>query len=243
MKKQIFISITLILICCFTQINSIACKCALQTFHIESENADLIFKGIVVNKKDSPSIYKVFYTFKVTGVWKGVTFKDLTIATYNSGPSCGTSFDLNKEYVIYSSKLMTGKCRRNAEASTSADVARLNFKYIGLYKQNIANDSFPILSKQEGDYLNAFAEGLFIHGDNPYTINFTQKKIAFLDTVLISKKEFFKRYGEGNATNSFEKFSAKEIKDSGGFYGIYSLKSKKPLSRRQKKKLIQQLRL
>ena len=241
MKKQIFISITLILICCFTQINSIACKCALQTFQVESENAELIFKGVVVNKKDSPSIYKVFYTFRVSEVWKGVYSSIITITI--NGSSCGTSFDLNKEYVIYSSNLTTNKCRRNAESSFSADIVRLNFKYINLYRHNIASDDLPVLSKPEGDYLNAFAEGLFIHGDNPYTISFTNKKIAFLDSVLISKKEFFKRYGNGRGQNSFEKFSAKEIKDSGGFYGIYFLKSKKPLSRRQKKKLIQQLRL
>ena len=225
------------------QINAFACKCALQTFQADSDNADLIFRGIVVNKKDSVLIGKVFYTFRVSGVWKGVASHDVTIETNNSGAACGTSFNLNKEYVIYSSNLITTKCRRNSEFSTSADVARLNFKYISSYRENIGNDTLPILSKQEADYFNTIPERLFIHGDNSTSINFTNKKIAFLENRFISKKDFFKRYSDKDAALYFEKFSEKEINASGGYYGMFCLQRKMALSKRQKKKLIEQLHL
>ena len=243
MQKQSFIIIILIIISCLTQSSSIACKCFLQPFQIESDNADLIFKGIVVNKEDSLSIAKVFYTFKVTGVWKGVASPNITIETNYGGPACGASFDFDKEYVIFSSNLVTTKCRRNAEVSTCADVARLDYKYLSSYRQNIANDSFPVLSKSEGDYFKTIAKGLFIHGDNSNSINFTDTKIAFLDNGFISKKEYFNRYGDKDSAMHFEKFSEKEIKESGGYYGIFCIHRKMSLTKRQKKKLIKQLLL
>ena len=222
--------------------NSIACKCFLQTFQAESDNSDLIFKGVVLDKKDSITIGKVFYTFKATKVWKGIASQNITIETNYGGQACGAIFDINKEYVIFSSNLGTSRCRRNSEVSTCADIARLDYKYVNSYRQNIAIDTFSILSKSESDYFNTITKsGVYIHGDNPNSVNFTDTKIAFLDNGLISKKEYFKRYGGKDSAIHFEKFSEREIKESGGYYGIFCMHKKMSLTKRQKKKLINQL--
>lgn len=242
MRKQTFISIALIFLCCLTKSNSIACKCFLQTFQVESDNSDLIFKGVVLDKKDSIAIGKVFYTFRATKVWKGVASQNITIETNYGGQACGASFDINKEYVVFSSNLGTSRCRRNSEVSACADMARLDYKYVNSYRQNIAIDTFPILSKPESDYFNTITKsGIYIHGDNSNSVNFTDTKIAFLDDGLISKKEYFKRYGGKESAMHFEKFSEREIKERGGYYGIFCMHKKMSLTIRQKKKLINQL--
>ena len=225
-----------------TKINLFACECFFQTFQVESDNADLIFKGVVLDKKDSIAIGKVFYTFRVTKVWKGIASQNITIETNYGGPSCGATFDINKEYVIFSSNLETNRCRRNSEVSTCADVVRLDYKYVTSFRQDIAIDTFPILSKSESDYFNTITKsGIYIHGDNTISVNFTNKKIAFLDNGIISKKEYFKRYGDKDRGMHFEKFSEKEIKESGGYYGIFCMHRKMSLTKRQKRKLIKQL--
>jgi hypothetical protein len=62
-----------------------ACQCYSLSFQEDSDNADLIFRGIVLNKKDSISISKVFYTFKVKEVWKGYSPTNVTIETNFGG--------------------------------------------------------------------------------------------------------------------------------------------------------------
>ena len=121
-------------------------------------------------------------------------------------------------------------------------MARLDYKYVNSYRQNIAIDTFPILSKSESDYFNTITKnGIYIYGDNSNSVNFTDTKIAFLDDGLISKKEYFKRYGGKESAMHFEKFSEREIKESGGYYGIFCMHKKMSLTKRQKKKLINQL--
>ena len=242
MRKQTVISIALFVLCCLTKNKLFACKCFFQTFQVESDNADLIFKGVVLDKKDSIAIGKVFYTFRATKIWKGIASQNITVETNYGGPACGASFDINKEYVIFSSNLQTSKCRRNSVVSICADVARLDYKYVTSFRQNIAIDTFPILSKSESDYFNIITKsGIYIHGENASTINFTDTKIAFLDIGLISKKEYFKRYGDKDIAMHFEKFSEREIKESGGYYGVLCVHKKMSLTKRQKKNLISQL--
>lgn len=219
-----------------------ACKCAEISFSNDSDNADLIFRGILLGKQDSISIGKAFYTFKITKIWKGQSYQSLIIKTNYGGQACGASFEIDKEYLIFANNLETSRCRRNSEVSTSPDISRLDYKYIKSYRQQIATDTFPILSKQESEYFNTIVKsGIYIHGDISNSVDFTDKKIAFLDNGLISKKEYFMRYGGKGSAMHFEKFTNHEIKESGGYYGIFCMHRKMSLTKRQKRKLVKQL--
>jgi hypothetical protein len=82
-----------------------------------------------------------------------------------------------------------------------------------------------------------------IHFQNkiPDSINFAGKKIAFLDNDdIISKQEFFNRYGAKEVMMTFEKIKSIETQQNTGYYGIIFMHRKK-MTKRQKKKIIQQL--
>lgn len=220
----------------FTHNIATACKCYFRNFKDESDNSDLIFKGFVINKNSMNG--KVFYTFRLSQTWKGQSSKNIIIETNSGGQACGQTFTFDSEYVVYSNNLTTSRCSRNSLASTCADIARLNYKYSISFQKDIAVDASPILSKSEGDYFNT----LFINiSDTAYRINFTNKKVAFYYGKIMTKKEFFEQYGSIEAPIGFEKFSEKEIKQSGGYSGIISFHRKMRFSKRAKKKIIEQL--
>jgi hypothetical protein len=243
LKKQTFIAVVLIIICSLTKIQSKACSCAFNTFEEECESSDLIFKGVVSSKKDSLAIGKVFYTFKSTKIWKGQYAENITIETNFGGPACGARFDMDKEYLIFSFNSRTSHCRRrNVEVSISSEIAKLDYKFDLLYRASIAIDSFASLTKLESDYFNIITKGgVKIHGDKSNGLNFIDKKIAFFDNGLISKSEYFKRFGGNDIPIHFEKFSENEIKESNGFYGILCVNKKKLIAKRKKKKLLHKL--
>jgi hypothetical protein len=242
MVKQTSIALLVIIFCCLINIQSTACRCNFKTFQEECENSDLIFKGVVSSKKDSLAIGKVFYTFKVTKIWKGEYVQDITIETNFGGPACGATFDLDKEYVIFSANSSTSHCRRNLEVSISSDIVKLDYKFDSLYRSTIAIDSFAFLSKLESDYFNNIIKsGIKINGDNLGGLNFSGKKIAFFYNGIISKREYFNRFGDKDIPMHFEKFSENEIKKSNGYYGILCMHKKKVLTKKKRKKLIVQI--
>ncbi|MBA3674779.1 MAG: hypothetical protein H0W75_07460 [Chitinophagaceae bacterium] len=238
MIKHYLVVFTLIFLICLIGNFANACKCYPISFEEDSDKADMVFRGIAINKKDSISIGKVFYTFKVTQVWKGQYYQNIIIETNYGGQACGETFILDSEYVVYSNKLETSRCGRNSLASVCSDIARLNYKYIKGYKQNFAFDPSDVLSKIEGDYFNI----IFInHFDKKEQINFINKKVAIFDPRLITKREFFEKYGMMSAPIGFEKFSEKEVEESGGYSGIISLYRKMRFTKRAKRKIIKQL--
>jgi hypothetical protein len=242
MKKQTIISVVLIIICSLTKIQSKACSCAFNTFEEECESSDLIFKGVVSSRKDSLAIGKVFYTFKATKIWKGQYAENITIKTNFGGPACGANFEMDKEYLIFSFNFRTSHCRRNLEVSISSDIAKLDYKFDVSYRASIAKDSFASLTKLEADYFNIITKGgVKIHGDKSSGLNFLGKKIAFFDNGIISKSEYFNRFGGKDVLMYFEKFSQNEIKKSNGYYGILCMQKKKGLTKNKRKKLIVQL--
>jgi hypothetical protein len=104
--------------------------------------------------------------------------------------------------------------------------------------QNIAIDSSDVLSKIEGDYFNTLFINRFAKKDQ---INFINKKVLILDPSLITKTQFFKKYGIISAPIDFEKFSEKDFQQSGGYSGIISLYGKMRFTKHAKKKIIKQL--
>jgi hypothetical protein len=222
---------------------AVACKCGFISFSAESDNADLIFKGVVIDRKDSISIGKVFYTFKVDQVWKGKHLINVTIKTNYGGAACGSYFDINKEYIVYANNLQTYSCNRNAEPSSSlSDEPRLNFKYVLSYKQEILNDTSIILSEPESHYFNSIFRNITnINVRKTEDVDFADKRIAFFKDSLISKKQYFELYGDKDPKMYFEKFSDEQILESGGYYGIVCIEEKGALGRRQKEEMIRQL--
>lgn len=82
-----------------------------------------------------------------------------------------------------------------------------------------------------------------MHGDTLTRANFTGQKLAFFEKGLIFKKEFFNRYGAGaDGAMHFEKFSEREVNESGGYYGILCMNSNMSFTKRKKKKIINQIR-
>lgn len=238
MLRHFFITITLIFICCFPNNNLLACECYQQSFQDESDKADLIFSGVAIEKKDSISIGKVFYTFRVAKTWKGQSPQNITIMTNFGGPACGATFEINKEYVVFSRNFGTSRCSRNSEVFLCSDIALLNYKYIASYKQNIGIDTSPFLSAAEGEYFNILFKK---YTDTLYRMDFANKKVAFFVGGLLSKKRFFELYGTIAAPIGFEKFTTNEMQQSGGYNGIISLYRKMRFTKKKKKKLIKQL--
>lgn len=243
MIKQKILSISLCLILSFFYNYINACQCADISFTVDSDHSDLIFQGTLINKQDSISIGKVFYTFKVEKVWKGQFYKNVTIQTNYGGPACGVWFDNDKTYIVFSTGLATSRCRRNSEISICPDVGRLNYKYILAYRQEIAIDTFSTLSKTESTYFNTIVKsGIIIRGGSINNTDFTNRKIAFFEKGFISKNDFFERYGSKSVPIYFEKFSDTEIETNGGYYGIFCIQRKKELTKKKREKLFKRLR-
>ncbi len=241
--KNILPSAFLILFC-FCIYTAEACKCAKVLFGKDSDNADLIFQGMVIGKHDSISIGKIFYTFRITKIWKGENSEEVIIKTNYGGQACGAFFEPGKEYVVFSNNLETTSCRRNAELSKCPDVARLDFKYIPSYREKIAIDSSPLLSKIESEYFNT----IFNRIASPFnrftdSLDFTNKNLVFFNhNSIISKQEFFERYGDKESIY-FDKNSDYNPNSETSFYGITVTDRKMALSKKMKRKLFHQPQL
>ena len=61
----------------FTNKQNKDCECISFSFNVDSDNADLIFKGVALAKRDSMDIRIVHYTFKINKVWKGNLHPDV----------------------------------------------------------------------------------------------------------------------------------------------------------------------
>ncbi len=119
--------------------------------------------------------------------------------------------------------------------------SKAGFKYIPSYREKIAIDSSPLLSKIESEYFNT----IFNRISSPYnrftdSLDFTNKKLVFFNhTNIISKQELFKLYGDKESMY-FDKNSDYKINSQNDFYGIIVTDRKVALSKRMKRKLLQQ---
>src|SRR5258708_2221528 len=151
MTKNVFLIINFVLFC-FIHQKLFACECKVNTFSIESNKADLIFRGVVIDRKEDKVTGKILYKFKLNQVWKGSHYNTITINTNYGGLDCGEIFYVGKEYLVYTNNFETDLCRRNAEVSSkSSDIPRLNFKYNLSYRQQVLYDTSEFLSNYESD--------------------------------------------------------------------------------------------
>jgi hypothetical protein len=219
-----------------------ACECRNISFTADSNNADLIFEGIAIDKRYSPEIGKVYYTFKLNKVWKGDHYQNVIIKTNNGGPACGASFEIGKKYVVFATNFETTICRRNSEVKDCSDIPRLNYKYKLSYRQQIFRDTSAVISEFEEAYFKGLKNDIHFQNRILDSINFAGKKIAFLDNnVFVSKGEFFNRYGDKDVRLTFERISSGEIQGNDTYYGIIIMHRKMKITKRQKKKIMRQL--
>lgn len=241
MGKQTIISAIFYFFLFFANSKVKACECSNISFTTDSENADLIFQGVAIDKTDSVQFGKVYYTFRLNEVWKGKHYINIIIKTNEGGPACGASFEIGKEYVVFATNLETTACRRNSDVKNCPDIARLNYKYRLSYKQKIALENSPILSTLEGEYFNNIKSSIHFQNKLADTINFIGKKIAFLDGNIISKQDFFNRYGDKEISLLFEAISNNEILRNDGYDAIIIMHRKIKMTKRQKRKIMEQL--
>lgn len=117
-----------------------ACSCAAPAPVQEAlTQADAVFAGKVTEiVKPRPNVLGVIssadpvdVTFDVSQIWKGIDAKQVTIVTALSSASCGSAFDIGKDYIVYSYKnqdnfLETNICTRTKElTAASEDLASL----------------------------------------------------------------------------------------------------------------------
>ena len=242
MRKQTFISIIFLSVFSLTHMQAKACECFNISFTADSDNADLIFEGTAIDRKDSLEIGKVYYAFRLDKVWKGNQYQNITIKTNYGGPACGAFFEVGKEYVVFATNLETTRCRRNSEIENYSDIPRLNYKYDLSYRQRITLDNSAVLSQFEGDYFKNLKNDIHFQNNIFDSINFAGSKIAFLDNNdFITKQEFFNRYGDKSVILTFEKIQDNKMQQNGSSYGIFIIHRKIKMTKRQKKKIIHEL--
>src|SRR5690606_25529228 len=105
-----------------TSITSYACSCA-EPFSVDEELKlkTAIFSGKVVEISEEKKLFgssndPILVTFDVTSSWKGVDKSQVTIRTAKYEESCGYTFKMNTEYLVYAygekDDLKTGYCGR-----------------------------------------------------------------------------------------------------------------------------------
>jgi hypothetical protein len=84
---------------------SLACKCMVPLVSSALDDADAVFRGMVIRelKQTDPTSYTKELVVKVERVFKGCTFKvsdRIIVATSSSTASCGVFTETNKAYVF-----------------------------------------------------------------------------------------------------------------------------------------------
>ncbi len=90
------------------QLNAFACKCRQQSIEENMAVADHVFLAKVIGIKKSKLNNESTVTIRVSRHFKGKTrAKTIKITTAMESASCGFSFEMDKNYVIYAYKTVT----------------------------------------------------------------------------------------------------------------------------------------
>jgi Tissue inhibitor of metalloproteinase len=116
-----------------------ACSCIPSAPPQEArEAATAVFRGTVSSVLPTTGTVgslsePVLVTFRVSQVWKGPKYTELSVATSASGASCGFIFEPNKEYLVYAygsaTALEASLCSRT-RVITDADI-QYDFQELG----------------------------------------------------------------------------------------------------------------
>jgi hypothetical protein len=134
MKRIIFLSLPIIVLLLFSQIEVFACSCNhafLEPLKTRLFISNAVFSGEVIEinkifRERHTSIVKI----KVKEFWKGQMSKEVTINTRSSSAACGYEFEVGKSYLIFAKSsddgnLTTGLCLTNEIEKAEEDLKML----------------------------------------------------------------------------------------------------------------------
>ena len=229
--KQILIILT-ILISGFT--NGFACKCSYQNLENEIDLADLIFKGIPINKKQIDS--KMIYKFTVDKVWKGDKTDTIEVKTGLGGQDCGMIFEIGKTYIVFVKNGQTSHCRKNAQIDSTHIDLKLDYKFTNDFTEAFKNQEKK-LNTQESQYLNRRFSDELEHFD------FKDKSIIFTTSMSVISKSDWIETNLGYENPSVELVQlTKQEKEETGYDAILVTWSKFILTDKMKGKILRQLK-
>jgi hypothetical protein len=200
----------------------------------EIDYADLIFQGIPVEKEQIET--KFSYKFIVKKIWKGEKVDTIRIETNVDSRRCEMIFELNKPYIVFSTRNQTSYCRRNSLLNETFDDLKLDYILLDKYRLNSFTDTNKNLNTNESDYLMR----QFINLSKKY--DFTNKSILFTSNLrVITKKEWFQYYWSYAVPSvQLVELTEKERIET-GYDAILVTYSKRYIDERFKKKIIKQI--
>ncbi|RXT06563.1 hypothetical protein [Ammoniphilus sp. CFH 90114] len=134
-----------------------ACSCVeTPSPQVALNQADAVFVGraenITTDNKFSlgSSVDPVLISFEVSTVWKGNEQNNVEVMTVSGSESCGYSFDLGKEYLVYAFKndrgeLQTNICTRTTPLSAAQDDLQALGEGRSPYSPTVSIDQEPLL--------------------------------------------------------------------------------------------------
>ncbi len=209
-----------------------ACQCVPPDLQEEIEDADLIFKGIPIEKRQEN--FKMIYRFAVRKTWKGQAVDTLEIQTGLGGGDCGMLFYIGKAYIVFAKNGRTSRCRMNRLAEKNKALeAKLDLFFSPAFSSIFKNNN-PRLSSAESAYLNSQFPQI--------GYDFSGKSVAFtLNLHIIPKGEWFRdNFFKKNVVVQPVLLNETE-KAKTGYDIILVSWSKRDINKRRKKKLLEQL--
>ena len=101
-RHTVIKAVLLAFVILFTQ-GASACSCGFPTVEDAFKSANLVFKGKVtsIEKSNSSSFNEI--SFKTFNLYKGSMTTDESVFSHQSSATCGYSFILGDEYIVFSS--------------------------------------------------------------------------------------------------------------------------------------------
>ena len=112
MKKMVLSAASLLVI--LQAASAYACSCLPRTPQQSFASAQAVFAGRVIDVGQQNPASEVRVRFEVSRIWKGQKRPQIVVMTSSSSASCGYSFQVGENYLIYASlqesQLQTGLC-------------------------------------------------------------------------------------------------------------------------------------
>ena len=214
--------------------NGFACKCSYQNLNNEIDSADLIFRGIPIDKKQIDS--KMIYQFSVDMIWKGDRADTIEIKTGLGRQDCGMIFEIGKAYVVFAKNGETSHCRKNALIDSTQIDLKLDYKFTKDFSKAFKNQEKK-LNIQESEYLNRQFNSELENFD------FKDKSIIFTTSMsVISKTEWINTNWEHENPSVELVELTKQEKEETGYDAILVTWSKFLLTDKMKAKVLKQVK-
>lgn len=216
MKRIFTKNLFALLISAMTSAHASACHCNFSaTLAERAASTDQIFIGRVFAKAVRERVY---YSFSVSQKFKGDVSDTITIKTGFGGGDCGVELKIGDAYLVYAIQNYTDRCHRTRLAQHNPDVVKLRYLFQNDFARSVGKTADSRLTDNEATYFNFNFQrlsDLFLLV--PTGFDFRNKRIAFYyDDKLISKLEYFQRWGGNHVQDNLIILTSKErhiIKD------------------------------